>query len=222
MLRLPSALSSAEDETAPVNSSGRTSGAMPSPLSATSKRAESPSRRRCSSTRVVEPPCSAAFSIRLMSTCSIKMASIGIISSSSGARMETVISGKRLRNLTLAALSSSSPASSSLWMVDAPEMRVTESRFSTTPTSHCASVRMSVSRAVCVSGVIRSPESKMAFTPPTMLVRGVRISCETARSRLPRIFSFSASARSFSCCLICVVSALTTMDTASMTRNVSG
>lgn len=32
MLRLPSALSSAEDETAPVNSSGRTSGAMPSPL----------------------------------------------------------------------------------------------------------------------------------------------------------------------------------------------
>ena len=32
-----------------------------------------------------------------------------------------------------------------------------------------------------------------------MLVRGVRRSWETARSRLARIFSFSASMRSFSC-----------------------
>ena len=107
-------------------------------------------------------------------------------------------------------------------MFDAPDMRVTESRFSTTPMSQLDSSRMFSSRLVRVSGESFSPFSRIASMPPTMAVRGVRMSWETARRRLPRIFSFSASARSFSCCLIWVVSALTTTETASMMRNVKG
>ena len=40
------------------------------------------------------------------------------------------------------------------------------------------------------------------------MVSGVRRSWETARSKFARIFSFSASARTFSCCFSFVVSAL--------------
>ena len=57
---------------------------------------------------------------------------------------------------------------------------------------------------------------------PTMLVSGVRISCDMARRRLARTASFSVSRRSFSCFLICVFIALIMMETVSMARKVSG
>ena len=50
-----------------------------------------------------------------------------------------------------------------------------------------------------------------------MEVRGVRRSWDTARRRLPRIRSFSASAFICSCRLICVVMVLVMMDTISIT-----
>ena len=53
-------------------------------------------------------------------------------------------------------------------------------------------------------------------------VSGVRRSCETARRRLPRIFSISASRRMRSCSLICVVMALVVSEATSMLMNVSG
>ena len=62
----------------------------------------------------------------------------------------------------------------------------------------------------------------MAVAAPLMPVSGVRRSCEMARSRLPRIFSFSTSARTLSCRLICVVIALVTTDAASITTNITG
>ena len=55
-----------------------------------------------------------------------------------------------------------------------------------------------------------------------MEVSGVRMSCETERSRLARIFSRSLSMRNCSCCLILVVIVQVTSDTHSMTKNVSG
>ena len=55
-----------------------------------------------------------------------------------------------------------------------------------------------------------------------MAASGVRISCATARSRFACIFSRSASKRSCSCRLICVVSALMMTDTTSIIVNVSG
>ena len=62
----------------------------------------------------------------------------------------------------------------------------------------------------------------MAEVEPMMEVSGVRMSCETERSRLARIFSRSLSMRNCSCCLILVVIVQVTSDTHSMTKNVSG
>ena len=101
-------------------------------------------------------------------------------------------------------------------------MRVMESRFSTMRMSHCESSLMSCSSSCSCGQGICPFCSRIAVAAPLMPVSGVRRSCEMARSRFPRIFSFSASARTLSCCLICVVIALVTTDTASITRNVSG
>ena len=64
--------------------------------------------------------------------------------------------------------------------------------------------------------------SRMAEVEPMMEVSGVRMSCETERSRLARIFSRSLSMRNCSCCLILVVIVQVTSDTHSITKNVSG
>ena len=106
--------------------------------------------------------------------------------------------------------------------VCSPEMRVMESRFSTMRMSHWASSLTSRSSSLCCSVESVSPFSKMAEVLPTMLVSGVRISCDIARSRFARIVSRSASVRSRSCFLILVFIALMMSDTASIVRKVSG
>ena len=83
----------------PSNRSGSSLAGMPRPLSCTTKTASLPSRRTERLILVVVPPCMAAFSSRLESTCSIRIASMGTSSSSSSAETATWICGKRLRNL---------------------------------------------------------------------------------------------------------------------------
>ena len=62
----------------------------------------------------------------------------------------------------------------------------------------------------------------MVEVAPTMDVSGVRISWETERSRLARIFSFSFSMRSFSCCLAWVVRVLVMMETMKKAKKLRG
>ena len=62
----------------------------------------------------------------------------------------------------------------------------------------------------------------MALVEPMIEVSGVRMSCDTERSRLAFIFSRAASMRRFSCFLILVVMVQVTSDTTSMVRKVSG
>ena len=100
-------------------------------------------------------------------------------------------------------------------------MRVMDSRFSTVRISHWASLRTSSSSASC-SARERPGFSSTAEAEPTMEVRGVRMSWETERRRLARIFSFSFSARSCSCRLIWVVRVLVMTDTARKLKKVRG
>ena len=69
-----------------------------------------------------------------------------------------------------------------------------ERRFSTTRISHWASSRAFSSSSRC-SWLERPGFSSTAEVDPTMDVRGVRMSWETERRRLARIFSRSLSAR---------------------------
>ena len=62
----------------------------------------------------------------------------------------------------------------------------------------------------------------MALVEPMIEVSGVRMSCETERSRFARIFSRAASMRRSSCRLILVVIVQVTSETTSMVRKVSG
>ena len=62
----------------------------------------------------------------------------------------------------------------------------------------------------------------MVEVAPTMEVSGVRISCETERSRLARIFSFAFSRRRCSCCLVWDVRVLVMMETIKNDRKLSG
>ena len=62
----------------------------------------------------------------------------------------------------------------------------------------------------------------MVEVAPTMEVRGVRISWETERSRLARIFSFSFSTRSSCCCFAWEVRVLVMMETPRKARKLRG
>ena len=65
-------------------------------------------------------------------------------------------------------------------------------------------------------------ELRIASADPMMEVSGVRRSCPTARSRLARSRSRSASIWASSCSLIWVVSALVTIETLNSVTNVNG
>ena len=88
--------------------------------------------------------------------------------------------------------------------------------------SHWASSRTLRSRDIRCWGVRTASFSRIAEAEPTMEVRGVRRSWDTARSRLARMASRSVSARSCSCRLIWEVRVLTRRDTDSMVRKVRG
>ena len=96
-----------------------------------------------------------------------------------------------------------------------------DSRFSTMRMSHWASLRTSSSRVSC-SARERPGFSSTVEVEPTMEVRGVRMSWDTERRRLARIFSFSFSIRSCSWRLIWVVRVLVMTDTARKLKKVSG
>ena len=153
----------------------------------------------------------------------MSVASIGTISTSSGTSIETLIAGKRLVNLLTETPTISSAASQSFSIFACPPlMRVMDKRFSTMRMSHCASSFTSSKRRRFCSGENESSFSRIAAVLPTMLVSGVRISCDIARRRLARTASFSVSMRSRSCFLICVFIALIIMDTVSIARKVNG
>ena len=147
---------------------------------------------------------------------------MGAISSSSGIETEIRTSGKRRRNFLAASPITSSAASDSLRIfASSSPIRVMESRFSTTRISHCASSR-AFSRRVLCSSCVRSGLSRTADVEPTIEVRGVRRSWETARSRLPRIFSRSFSAKSLACRFAWAVRVQVIMETIRRVKKVSG
>ena len=100
-------------------------------------------------------------------------------------------------------------------------MRVMERRFSTTRISHWASSRAFSSSARC-SWAERPGFSSTAEVDPTMEVRGVRMSWETERSRLARIFSRSFSARRLACRLAWAVRVLVMREIINRVKNVMG
>ena len=137
-----------EEPRYPVNRSSSRSSRMPQPSSRTKNRAARCSRRISSSSRLMPTAWMTAFSRRFASTCSMRTASMGMETKSSGMRMSTGCSGQRLRNFTSTASISSSRTVSVLFSRSSPpSSRVTERRFSTMPTSHWASSRMPRSRS---------------------------------------------------------------------------
>ena len=92
MLRRPSAFASWACGNSSSNSLGRISASMPRPSSSTQKRTRSSRvREMLSSIAVASLAWMTTFSIRLPSTCSMSIASIGTISSSSGTHTRTGI-----------------------------------------------------------------------------------------------------------------------------------
>ena len=116
----------------PSKISGIREGSIPLPLSDMVKTAPLFFLDTFTPIGAVLPEWRMAFSIRLMSTCSIRVASMGTISISSGTETFTTESGKRLRIRPTASPTISSMISSCFFrLVVPPVIFVTESRFST-------------------------------------------------------------------------------------------
>ena len=115
---------------------GSSSGGKPAPSSSTAIITVSPCPAISTRMRVAPSAWFTAFSKRFRMTCSIKVASIGTSSSSSGA----VVTGRawRLRRSFITALSTISSTTSSVRcrLTCSPAIRVTESIFSVMRVSH--------------------------------------------------------------------------------------
>ena len=118
----------------------------------------------------------------------------------------------------------SSAASGAFFTLASSEllMRVMDSRFSTMRMSHSASSLVHCSSCWRCSGVRVFSCSSSTLVAPTMLVSGVRMSWDTARSRSAYIFSRSASRRHLPVCLARLVTVAVRMEMVIITRNVSG
>ena len=172
---------------------------MPQPLSATSNTALSPARETESISSVMPFAWNTAFSRRFSSTCSMRSESMGISTNSSGICVMTFWFGCFLENfMRTESISSSRTVGVFTTLTFAPSILVTDRRFSTMRMSHSLSSWISPSSLSCCSFGSSSYLESSVEDDPYMEVRGVRRSWEIARSRLPRILSFSFSERSFS------------------------
>ncbi len=203
----------------PSNMCGSRFGSIPRPSSVTRKTAFSPSRDMSSVIFVMPSACIAAFSNRFIITCLISMPSMGTSSSSSGICVSTFTFGKCFLNCVSADAATSSTTSLSFAMFAPPSgasIRVTISRFSTNLISHCESSSIWLSSLFFSCSLSVSPPSFSTLHAPLMAVSGVLRSCETARSRLLRVRSRSASIFNCSCSFILVVSVPVIMAADSM------
>ena len=194
---------------------------MPWPSSSTHSRTSPFSRAMPSHICVAPEACALTLSNRLMSTCSISVPSMG---TSNIVSVESTFTGSAsgARWYLRMALPTISSNTSSVFLstTSPPLNRVMDSRFSVTRTSHWASRPMPSASASRSSW--DSAGSLSAELAPSMEASGVRMSWAMARSRLACIFSRSASKRSCSWRLTCVVKALMNMETTSIIAKVSG
>ena len=128
------------------------------------------------------------------------MESIGISTKSSGILVITFWFGCFFENfMRTESISSSRTVGVLTTSTFASSILVTDSRFSTIRISHSLSSWISPSSFNCCSFGSASYLEMSVEVEPYIEVRGVRRSWEIARSRLPRILSFSLSERNFSC-----------------------